>query len=231
MLRWAGLCVKRAGMQTVVLLFSGGLDSTVALYDLQQKGLEVKCLSVLYGQRHQKELASAEAICGKLGIERKVADLESLKPFLKGNSQTDQIEVPEGHYAEETMKLTVVPNRNMIMLSIAIGWAISLKYDAVAYAAHTGDHTIYPDCREEFIESMQRAAKLCDWHTINLISPFSKINKTQIVELGAKLKVPFADTWSCYKGLEKHCGKCGTCTERKEAFQKAGLTDPTEYLA
>lgn len=212
-----------------ILIYSGGLDSTVLLYRLRAEGHEVRCLSVDYGQRHRRELGCAAEICRRAGVEHRVADLSSIRPLLGGSSQTDEIAVPEGHYAEETMKLTVVPNRNMILLAVAIGWAVSLKYDAVAYAAHGGDHPVYPDCRPEFIAAMDAAAALCDWHTVRVLSPFTGMTKAGIVRAGAALGVPFGRTWSCYKGGERHCGRCGTCVERREAFQRAGVADPTEY--
>ena len=125
------------------------------------------------------------------------------------------------------MKATVVPNRNMIMLAVAGGWAISLRFDRVAFGAHGGDHAIYPDCRAEFADAMDAVLALADWHKIQLVRPFVGITKTDIVTLGAKLGVPFENTWSCYKGTELHCGRCGTCVERREAFHLAGIQDPT----
>lgn len=216
-----------------ILSYSGGLDSTVLLYKLLQVGWEVRCLSVNYGQRHARELASAQAICEKLGIERRVADINHLSFLFAGSSQTSpEIAVPEGHYEEESMKQTVVPNRNMVLLSLATAWAVATKSDAVAYAAHAGDHAIYPDCRAEFTEAMEDAMRLCDWHSVKLMRPFiypKPMSKADIVRLGAELNVPFTETWTCYKGGAKHCGRCGTCVERKEAFQLAGVQDPTEY--
>jgi 7-cyano-7-deazaguanine synthase len=212
-----------------ILVYSGGLDSTVLLYQARNRGDELRCLGIDYGQRHNRELRAAQSICDGLGIEYRIADLTSIKPMLAGNSQTGEIEVPKGHYTDETMKLTVVPNRNMIMLSIAIGWAVSLKYDMVLYAAHGGDHPIYPDCRLEFIEALQHAAALCDWHHVNIGAPFVEKTKTDLIRLGAELGVPFEKTWSCYEGREIHCGQCGTCVERREAFELAGVNDPTPY--
>lgn len=218
-------------MRTVIV-YSGGLDSTVLLYHLRAQGDEVRCLGIDYGQRHRRELDAARDICSELGVECRVADLASIAPLLAGSSQTsDDIDVPEGHYTEERMKLTVVPNRNMIMLSVAIGWAVSLRYDRVAYAAHGGDHPIYPDCRPEFIEAMRRAAALCDWHPVEIVAPFADRTKADLVRLGAGLNVPFAKTWSCYGGRDVHCGRCGTCVERREAFDLAGVPDPTRYAA
>jgi 7-cyano-7-deazaguanine synthase len=214
----------------VILIHSGGMDSTVLLYQLRSEGRGVRCLSVDYGQRHRRELDAARLICGDLGVESRVADLRGVAPLLAGSSLTSpELAVPEGHYADESMRLTVVPNRNMLMLSLGIAWAVSTKSDAVAYAAHSGDHTIYPDCRPEFIAAMREAAALCDWRRIELLAPFAGMDKADIARLGAKLGVPFEKTWTCYKGLERHCGRCGACVERREAFSRAGLLDPTDY--
>jgi 7-cyano-7-deazaguanine synthase len=213
----------------VVVIHSGGLDSSVLLYHLQHEGATVRALSVDYGQRHRKELASASEICASLGIEHQVADISAVQPLLACGALTGDDEVPDGHYTDSSMKVTIVPNRNMILLSLAIGWAVSLKYDAVAYAAHSGDHAIYPDCREAFTSAMREAAHLCDWRRIDLLTPFVQLDKAAIVRIGADLAVPFAKTWSCYKGGDMHCGTCGTCVERREAFELAGVHDPTPY--
>jgi 7-cyano-7-deazaguanine synthase len=214
----------------LVVLFSGGLDSTTALYERLALGDSIQALGIHYGQRHKRELAAAAKIAERIKVPFQVVDLSALRPLISGNSQTDStVPVPHGHYTEENMKATVVPNRNMIMLSIAMGFAISLKFDGVAYAAHTGDHTIYPDCRPEFVQGMQAVAKLCDWHSLEIITPFLQSSKADIVRAGVKLQVPFEDTWSCYEGGDLHCGKCGTCVERKEAFLLAKVPDPTKY--
>lgn len=213
----------------IVLLLSGGLDSTTALYHLKAEGHEVLGLAIDYGQRHSKEILRAQEIARLSDIRFEVADLSSMRKFLSSSSQTSDIPVPEGHYTENSMKLTVVPNRNMIMLSAAAGWAVNTRSDAVAYAAHSGDHTIYPDCRPEFIAAMNQAMKLCDWHSVELITPFVNWSKSQIVRRAYELKVPLELTWSCYKGGVEHCGKCGTCVERREAFLLAGIKDPTVY--
>lgn len=216
-------------MRTVAI-FSGGMDSTVLLHELLHAGDEVLALSVDYGQRHRVELAHAERIAAELGLEWRVADLSKIAPLLAGSSQTSgDVAVPHGHYAEESMKQTVVPNRNMILLAVAGGWAISRKADRVAYGAHAGDHVIYPDCRPEFAAAMNQALGLADWHKIELVCPFVKLTKAQIAARGAELGVDFSLTWSCYEGGDLHCGRCGTCFERREAFTLAGLPDPTEY--
>lgn len=213
-----------------VAIFSGGLDSTVLLHELLHAGDEVLALSIDYGQRHRIELEYAQRTVQKLGIPWQRADLSAVAPLLAGSSQTSSdIAVPHGHYAEETMKLTVVPNRNMIMLAVAGGWAISVKASRLAYGAHTGDHAIYPDCRPEFVDAMRHALSLADWHQLELYCPFIHLDKAGIVARGAELGVEFASTYSCYEGGQIHCGACGTCVERREAFHKAGVPDPTEY--
>lgn len=218
-------------MKTVAI-FSGGLDSTVLLHELRAAGDEVLALSVDYGQRHRRELDHARRIAHQMGIRWQLADLSAIRPLLAGSSQTsDEVPVPHGHYAAENMKQTVVPNRNMIMLAIAAGWAISERADRVAYGAHAGDHTIYPDCRPEFAEAIGKAIGLADWHHVELYCPFITLSKADIVQLGAKHAVDFATTWSCYDDGKVHCGRCGTCVERKEAFEKAGVPDPTVYVA
>jgi 7-cyano-7-deazaguanine synthase len=215
-----------------ILIYSGGMDSTVLLYHLLNEGYTVKALSVDYGQRHKKEIECARLITQRLNVEHLVADLTGITSLLGGSSLTSaDIDVPEGHYAEDNMKATVVPNRNMIMLSVATGWAISTKCDSVSYAAHSGDHAIYPDCREEFAQAVDQAIQLADWHKVVLNRPFVTLTKADIVALGSKLGVPFEDTWSCYKGGDLHCGRCGTCVERREAFHLAGVEDPTPYGA
>jgi 7-cyano-7-deazaguanine synthase len=218
-------------MKNVVVLLSGGLDSTTLLYHHVKGGDNVKAISFNYGQRHSKELAAAEHVCRSvLRIPYKAVDVTMLRNVLHGSSQTDvEVDVPSGKYDEESMKATVVPNRNMILLSIAIGWAIAEKMDYVSYAAHAGDHAIYPDCRPEFADVMNVAAGLCDWRKIELLRPFIRLTKSGIVKLGRDLGVDYFGTWSCYRGASIHCGTCGTCIERREAFYLAGVSDPTIY--
>ncbi len=214
----------------IVVVYSGGMDSTVLLYHLAAQGHQIRALSVNYGQRHRKELSAAREICVRLGINHQEVDLSSITPLLSGSALTNAaIDLPAGHYEDQSMRITVVPNRNMILLSLATAWAINERCDAVAYGAHSGDHAIYPDCRETFVTPLAEAIRHCDWHQVSLLRPFIGMTKGDICQLGASLAVPFEKTWSCYGGGMRHCGGCGTCTERREACEHAGVADPTEY--
>jgi 7-cyano-7-deazaguanine synthase len=220
-------------VKTPVLIFSGRLDSTTLLYHLRAEGYELKALSADYGQRHgERELGAADLICKRLGVERRVVDLRGLVGLLGQNSLSNRaVPVPDGKHETGTIQVTTVPNRNMVLLSVGLAWAVSLKFGAVAYGAHGGAYTTYPDCRPEFAAAMDQAARLCDWEPLRILAPFVRWNKGDIVKRGAELSVPFELTWSCHKGGERHCGTCGTCNDRKEAFAKHGLSDPVEYEA
>ena len=203
----------------IVVVLSGGMDSTTLLFHLRDQGHDVRGLGVDYGQRHRRELDAATEICAQQGIEFEVADLRALNPLMGGSALTeDSIPVPEGHYAAENMKATVVPNRNMLLLAVALSRCVAVDFDAVAYAAHAGDHTIYPDCRPEFAAAMEQAAALCDFKPRALLRPFVTWTKAEITKRGHELGVDFSNTWSCYRGGEEPCGKCGTCVERIEAL-------------
>lgn len=226
-------------MSKPIVLFSGGLDSTVLLWRERQKH-PVKALSFNYGQRHSKELEHAIYFCNEHLIEHEVCDLgfpviprhnwKVVADLIASGSQTGNVPVPEGHYAEESMKQTIVPNRNMIMISIAVGWAVATSSQKVMWAAHAGDHAIYPDCRPLFFETLRDAIVVGnEWTPVALSAPFIHLTKAEIVKMGYALKAPMELSYSCYKGQERHCGKCGTCVERKEAFQLAGVPDPTLY--
>lgn len=217
--------------RSAVAVYSGGMDSTVMLYRMREQGVALKgALSVNYGQKHVKELQVASQVCELLGVSHRVVDLRGLQALFGRSSLTNAGEaVPDGHYEQEQMKSTVVPNRNMILLATATAWAVSLEAEAVAYAAHGGDHAIYPDCREAFAEALDRAMRLCDWREVFLYRPFVTWSKAEIVAEGVRLGAPLERTWSCYKGGERHCGSCGTCVERREAFHLSGVTDATVY--
>ncbi len=217
-------------MKKVVVLLSGGMDSATLLHFYKDAGDRVRAISFNYGQRHSNEVNFAITLAKDLDVPLAVVDLSSLAHVLPGSSQTDRrIPVPQGRYDEENMKATVVPNRNMILLSVAIGHAIAYQCDAVAYAAHAGDHAIYPDCRPEFAEAMEVAAKRCHFIPIQLLRPFIRMTKAEIASMGDEMGVDFAKTWSCYEGKDVHCGRCGTCIERREAFFLARIKDPTVY--
>ena len=217
-------------MKTIVIC-SGGLDSVTLAHKVASEHELLALVTFDYGQRHKKEMDYAEACAKRLGAPFIPVDMANIGALLSGSALTDEIDVPDGHYAEETMKITVVPNRNAIMLAIAFGIASARGADAVAAAVHGGDHFIYPDCRPDFVEAfetMQRHA-LDGMNEIKLYTPFVHVPKSEIAAEGARLGVPFEETWSCYKGGEKQCGRCGTCVERIEAFDLAGVTDPTDY--
>jgi 7-cyano-7-deazaguanine synthase len=212
-----------------VLIFSGGLDSTTLLYDLIDQGYEVTAVTFDYSQKHKKEIRCAEKTCKKLHVPHKMVNLPVLNDLAPSSLTRDSWKVPEGHYAEETMKQTVVPNRNMIFLSLAAAYAIGIGAKNLYYAAHAGDHAIYPDCRPAFVSAMTTALHLCDWNDLVLNVPYLWLSKGDIVKKGIGLGVDYADTWSCYKGESLACGKCGACTERLEAFDQAGVPDPLKY--
>ena len=218
-----------------VVIASGGMDSATLAYHYASLGYELHLVGFNYGQRHSKELDSLVLIARQLNAKCSVVDLETLKTHLSGSSLTsDDIAVPDGHYAEETMRITVVPNRNLIMLSVAAGIAVSEGADVLATGVHAGDHFIYPDCRPEFIDAARAAIQLgTEGHCaegFTLEAPFVNKTKADIAAYGHELNVMFETTWSCYKGGDIHCGTCGTCYERHEAFIDAGVTDPTVYL-
>lgn len=221
-------------MAKAVVVCSGGIDSVTLAYHVAQtvRPYNLALISFDYGQKHAKELLYAEAIAERLGAAWHFVDLTSVTPLLTSALTTTGAVIPEGHYADENMKATVVPNRNAIMLSIAFGLAASMGAEAVYAGFHAGDHPIYPDCRAEFanaFETMERIA-LEGIASVSLITPFIASTKANIVSHGHQLEVPFVDTWSCYVGGELHCGKCGTCVERKIAFRDAGVIDPTMYV-
>ncbi len=217
-------------MKTIVIC-SGGLDSVTLAYKIAKEHELLGLISFDYGQRHKKELSYAQTCADALGVRHDVIDISNIGKLLTGSALTDDVDVPDGHYAEDTMKATVVPNRNAIMLTIAYGIASSRGAEAVATAVHGGDHFIYPDCRPEFANAFQvmQDHALDGLSQIKLYTPFIEISKADIATEGARLDVPFIDTWSCYKGGQHHCGRCGTCVERREAFALAGVEDPTIY--
>ena len=221
-------------MSTVVAVVSGGLDSAVLAHVLRADGWELRLVSFDYGQRHAVELEHARALAAALGVPHDVVDLRSAGALLSGSALTDpDVEVPDGHYTDDSMKATVVANRNAIFASVAIGVAVAEGAGAVALGVHAGDHPIYPDCRPAFIDATQHLARVANEGFVaddfQVLAPFLTWSKADIVRRGAALGVDFAATWSCYRGGDVHCGTCGTCVERREAFELAGVDDPTAY--
>jgi len=216
-------------MKTAVLL-SGGLDSTTALHWAHRCHEVTAVLAFDYGSNHARhELACARWQAGRLGIPYREIDLTSVSRYLQSALLGGAEAIPTGDYAPENMKQTVVPFRNGIFLAIAAGIAESSGAQGIVIAAHAGDHAIYPDCREEFMHAMGEAIRLGTYTKLEILRPFIRYGKGDIAALGAKLGVDFAHTYSCYCGGEKHCGRCATCRERREAFREAGIADPTEY--
>lgn len=218
-------------MKTVVLL-SGGMDSVVALHHARREHEVVAALSFHYGAKHNdREIPFAKWQAESCGVPLITVQLDFIGREFESDLLQKGGEIPKGHYEEETMKKTVVPFRNGIMLSIAAGFAESKGASGLVIAAHAGDHAIYPDCREEFMRALADAIRLGTYAEVAVLRPFIAMDKAGIARRGAELGVDFSKTWSCYVGGEIHCGECGTCVERREAFQVAGIPDPTEYLA
>jgi 7-cyano-7-deazaguanine synthase len=211
-----------------ILIYSGGMDSTTMLYEYHER--IAIALSFDYGSKHNaKELECARYHCGKLGISHVVIPLAFMQQYFKSSLLIGGEDIPEGNYDDENMKSTVVPFRNGIMLAIAAGLAESNGLLHVMMANHGGDHAIYPDCRPEFVSSMSEAISNGTYEHLTILAPYTDITKSDIAIRGKRLGIDYAHTWSCYKGGDKHCGKCGTCTERKQALQDAGIIDDTDY--
>lgn len=214
----------------VVVLVSGGMDSVTALHAAARGHEVVAGLSFDYGSKHNhRELPFAAWHCEQIGVKHEIVRLDFIDRLFQSDLLQSGGEIPEGHYEAENMKQTVVPFRNGILLAIGAGYAESIGAEGLVIAAHSGDHAIYPDCRESFMEPMARAIREGTYAGIEILRPFIDLRKEGIAAAGAELGVDFARTWSCYKGGDRHCGKCGTCVERREAFALAGLDDPTDY--
>lgn len=216
----------------VIVLCSGGMDSVTALHWARREHEVVAVVSFDYGAKHNgRELPFAREHAAALSVRHEVIRLDFVERLFASDLLKSGGAVPDGHYEAENMKRTVVPFRNAIMLSIACGLAESAGAEGLVIAAHSGDHAIYPDCREEFMRAMGDAMRLGTYAGVRLLRPFITMNKGEIAAAGAQLGVDFARTWSCYKGGAIHCGTCGTCVERREAFRQAGLKDPTTYAS
>ena len=218
----------------VVVILSGGMDSFTVLHKIRQEEPDVQifCLTFDYGQRHRKEIDYAARICAAANnVHHKIVDVSAMNQLIGGSSSLmSQEDIPEGHYQAETMKSTVVPNRNMILLSMAVGYAVSLEECFhVYYGAHGGDHALYPDCRPEFVHRMNDVCAIANYDKIEIVTPFLHASKIDILTQGLAWGLDYGLTWTCYNGRERACGKCGACQERLEAFAKNNVTDPLEY--
>lgn len=211
-----------------VIVLSGGMDSVTLLHS--EKERIALAVTFDYGSNHNaREIECARRQAARLGIEHIVIPLAFMGQYFTSSLLSGADDIPEGNYDDENMRSTVVPFRNGIMLSVACGLAESRGLRHVLIANHGGDHAIYPDCRPGFVEAMGRAMEEGTYDGVSILAPFTDISKAEIARIGARLGVEYADTYSCYKGGECHCGRCGTCTERREAFRLAGIPDPTIY--
>jgi 7-cyano-7-deazaguanine synthase len=216
---------------TALVVLSGGMDSVTALALAAQTHGTVHALTANYGQRHVREVDAARWQADRYADRHDIVDLTTVGALLAGSALTDDTPVPEGHYSDASMSATVVPNRNAILANVAAGVAVARKLDAIVLGVHAGDHPIYPDCRPEFINALQVMLNVANdgYHRVQVEAPFLNVDKHGILRIGHALGVDYSHTWTCYKGADKACGRCGSCVERLEAFAEIGATDPVEY--
>jgi 7-cyano-7-deazaguanine synthase len=215
--------------EKVVVIYSGGMDSFTLLNQVIADGYTVFPLTFNYGQKHVREIQAASLVCAQLKLLHKVVDVSAINQLMLSSSLISDIAVPEGHYEADNMKSTVVPNRNMILLSLAIGYAVDIGANKVFYGAHAGDHAIYPDCRPEFVKAMDAVSRIANYEPVSIETPYLNVSKSEILRKGLAMQLNYADTWTCYNGRTKACGKCGACNERLEAFADNHAVDPLEY--
>ena len=216
-------------MTKIIVVYSGGLDSFTLLNEAIRSGKDVSALSFDYGQKHSKELHFVEKFCTQESIDSKIVDVSSIKELFQGSSLTDDIDIPKGHYEDNSMKSTVVPNRNMILISLALGYAVTKGAEEVWFGAHAGDHAIYPDCRPEFVEKMDSVARIANYSPIAIKAPYITMSKTEILAIGLNMQLDYGLTWTCYEGKDLACGSCGACHERLESFAANNVIDPIKY--
>ncbi|MGM9810922.1 MAG: 7-cyano-7-deazaguanine synthase QueC [Paludibacteraceae bacterium] len=215
-------------MKDSIIVLSGGLDSTTLLYEYQSR--IALAVSFDYGSNHnRRELAFAALHCERLGIKHLIIPLDFIHQYFHSSLLSGADAVPEGNYDDENMRSTVVPFRNGIMLAVAAGLAEDNGLQQIMMANHAGDHAIYPDCRPSFVQAMDHAVQAGTYNGVRLFTPYTNLTKADIARRGKALGIDYSETWSCYKGGEHHCGKCGTCTERIEALREARVEDKTVY--
>lgn len=213
-----------------VVVYSGGMDSYTVLHRVLRETPNVHALSFHYGQRHSRELDVARDVCSRLGIEHQVVDITAIHGLIDNSALTDASRaMPDGDYAEDNLTATVVPNRNMILLSLAIAKAVNVGASRVAYGAHGGDHVLYPDCRPAFVEAMNDVAAIANFSPVEIHAPYLRSSKSEILADGLAMGLDYGETWTCYEGRELACGRCGSCRERLAAFAAHGVTDPLAY--
>ncbi|MCA1770665.1 MAG: 7-cyano-7-deazaguanine synthase QueC [Halomonas sp.] len=219
-----------AAARRTVVIYSGGMDSYTVLHRALREGLDVNALSFDYGQRHVRELEVAERVCHELGVPHQVVDIRAIHGLIDNSALTDaSLTLPEGDYGEENLSATVVPNRNMILLALAIAKAVNIGAGRVDYGAHGGDHVLYPDCRPEFVDAMNSVAGIANFEAVEIHAPYLRATKAQILAEGLAMGLDYADTWTCYRGEALACGRCGSCRERLAAFAAQGVNDPIAY--
>lgn len=217
--------------RATVVIYSGGMDSFTVLHRALNQGLEVSALSFDYGQRHARELEVAARVCRRLGVPHQVVDIRAIHGLVDNSALTDASRaMPEGDYGEENLAATVVPNRNMILLSLAIAKAVNIGAGRVDYGAHGGDHMLYPDCRPAFVQAMNAVAGIANFEPVEIHAPYLHATKAQILADGLAMGLDYVDTWTCYRGEALACGRCGSCRERLTAFAANGVHDPLDYL-
>ncbi|MEA2120130.1 7-cyano-7-deazaguanine synthase QueC [Halovibrio sp. HP20-50] len=215
---------------TAVVIYSGGMDSFTLLHRALREGLNVHALSFDYGQRHVRELDIARQVCASLGLPHQVVDIRAIHSLIDSSALTNPNQVmPQGDYAADNLRATVVPNRNMILLSLAIAKAVNIGASRVDYGAHGGDHILYPDCRPEFVDAMNQVAGIANFEPVKLHAPYLHTSKADILREGLAMGLDYQHTWTCYEGRELACGVCGSCRERLAAFAANGVPDPLAY--
>lgn len=215
---------------TTVVIYSGGMDSYTVLHRALREGLTVHALSFDYGQRHTRELDTARQVCSTLGVPHQVVDIRAIHGLIDNSALTNSEQpMPQADYAADNLRATVVPNRNMILLSLAIAKAVNIGAGRVDYGAHGGDHVLYPDCRPEFVEAMNHVAGIANFEPVTLHAPYLSSSKADILREGLAMGLDYRHTWTCYQGRELACGVCGSCRERLEAFAANDVTDPLAY--